>query len=179
LIRSKTSEPECNTRGKGEDEYDFTEESVAGKTVVIGMGNRYMKDDGVGIEIADELEHRFLGENVLVRTCRTVDLTLLAHYGGASKLIIVDATVSGEPPGTISRYEIVPSKAPLFSLPGLHALQLHDMLDVACQMGLLACPVIMIGIEPKDCGGGEGMSGELAEVMPRVLSEVIREIGRT
>ena len=149
-------------------------ESAGGKTVVIGLGNRYMKDDGIGIQVAEQLE-RSLGGDVVVEECQSVDIGLLAKYGGASKIILVDASKSGFPPGTISKYGIAPSKTPLVSLEGQHALQLHDMVDVANQAGLLSCPVTVVGVEPKDCGPGEGLTPELERAVPDVI-ETVREL---
>ena len=152
-------------------------EPAGGKTVVIGLGNRYMKDDGIGIQVAEELR-RSLGGDVLVEQCQSVDLGLLAKYKGASKIILVDASRSGSPPGTIAKYGIAPSKTPLVSLQGLHSLQLHDLVDVASQAGLLSCPVTVVGVEPKDCGPGEGLTPELKRAVPDAI-EAVREIVRS
>jgi hydrogenase maturation protease len=151
------------------------EKPYAGKTVVIGIGNRYLKDDGIGIEVADEVEG-VLGDGVLVCSYQSVDLSLLAQFEGASKVILVDALRSGAPPGAVSKYAIIPRKKPLDSINGLHSLELEDVFDVATQSGLLACPVTIIGVEPKDVSPGEGMSDELIRAVPRVVSAIIDEI---
>ncbi len=152
------------------------EESYAGKTVVVCVGNRYLRDDGIGIHVADQLVGHDLGEGVIVEACQTADLSLFWQYSGASKVIIVDSVKSGTPPGTVSRYTISPNQKAIASLPGLHSAQLSDMFDVASQTGLLTCPVAIIGIEPKDCGIGEGLSDELASVLPVILLEIIKEL---
>jgi hydrogenase maturation protease len=143
--------------------------------VVVGIGNRYLKDDGIGIEVADELAGS-LGDGVLVRSYQSIDLTLLAQFEGASKVILVDALRSGGPPGAVSKYAITPNKKPLDSVSGLHSLELEDVFDLATQAGLLTCPLTIIGVEPKDVSPGEGMSDELTQAVPRVLSAIVDEV---
>lgn len=156
---------------------ELGEVSFVGKTVVICLGNRYMRDDGIGIQVAEELRGRDLGKDILVYAHQTVDLSLLWVYKGASRAIFVDALKSGETPGTISKYTIVPNKDPLYRLPDPHSLQLADIFEIGSQTGLLTCPVTIIGIEPKDCSVGEGLSTELASVVPTVVNVVVKELG--
>jgi len=150
--------------------------SYAGKTVVLCLGNPYLRDDGIGCRVAEELRGSGLGENVLVETCRNADLSLLWEYEGASRIIVVDAMKAGTPPGTVSRYKISASETPLHRLRGLHTLQMSDMYDIASQAGLLKCPVTIVGVEPKDCSVGEGLSTELVNAVPLVLAEVNKEL---
>jgi len=148
------------------------DELATGKTVVLGIGNPYLGDDGVGIAVATELQHRSMGGCTLVRAHQTFDLWLLSEYSGASRLIIVDAVRSGSAPGTVTEYEVAPRPGPLSSLPGLHSLGLHDLVDFASRMGLVSCPVTVIGIEPKDCKVGEGLSPEVKRAIPEVIALV-------
>ena len=174
------TKPQSEVNSPQEEDLAFgLTESFAGKTVVIGIGNRYLRDDGIGIQVAEEFARRQLREDVLVRSFQTVDLSLLAMFEGASKIIVVDALKSGEPPGTVSRYTIIPSKVALVAIPAPHGLGLQDMFDIASQTGLLTCPVTVIGIEPRDCTAGEGVSAELFRVLPHVLDTVGQEVGRS
>jgi len=140
--------------------------------VVLGLGNQFLKDDGVGLAAARELQRQNLGEGVLVRAHQTFDLWLLSEYGEASQLIIIDAVTSGSSPGTVAEYEVAPRQGPIDSLPGLHSLKLHDLIDFASRTGLLSCPLTVIGVEPKDCGVGEGLSPEVERAIPRVVALV-------
>lgn len=152
------------------------EEGKEGKSVVLGLGNVFMRDDGIGIHVAREVGQRNLGKEVLVYDYQEMDLSLLEYFQGASKLVLVDALKSGKPPGTVSKYSIAPREDPLIQLPSLHGLQLFDIFDLANQAGLLSCPVIIVGVEPKDCSPGEEMSEELAAALPRAVDEVIKEL---
>jgi hydrogenase maturation protease len=139
---------------------------------VLGLGNPYLRDDGVGIAVAKVLQQRNMGEKVLVRAHQAFDLWLLSEFSGASRLIIIDAVKSGSAPGTVVEYEVAPLPGTLCSLPGLHSLELHDLIDFASRMGLLSCPVTIIGVEPRDCGVGEGLSPEVERAIPEVVARV-------
>ncbi len=150
--------------------------AYTGKTVVLCLGNRYMKDDAVGIRVADQLAVN--EAHVVIDSCQTADLSLLARYAGARRVVVVDALVSGSRPGTVSRFVIGPRRDPVQSLPGSHSIGLHDMFDFASQSRLLTCPVTIIGIEPRECGPGEGLSPEVEGAIPRVISEIDAELRR-
>jgi hydrogenase maturation protease len=156
---------------------DTWDASFEGKRVVIGLGNPYMKDDGVGIQAAKQLRHLDLGAGVMVFEYQTLELSLLWQFRGASKVIIVDALKSGGRAGTVSTYVITPRDGPLPALSSLHALQLYDMFDLANQAGLLPCPVTIVGVEPEDCNLGEGLTEEVSAALPRVVDAVVRELG--
>lgn len=150
------------------------DELAAGKTVVLCLGNPYLRDDGVGVAVAKELQRRNLGEGTLVRAHQTFDLWLLSEFSGASRLFIVDAVRSGSSPGTVTEFEVAPRPGPLSSLPGLHSLELHDLIDFASRMGLLSCQVTIIGVEPKNCEVGEGLSPEVERAIPEVVALVAK-----
>jgi len=155
------------------------DEPAVGKTVIIGLGNRYLGDDGIGIRVAEELRQRDLGAGVVVRTHQTFDLWLFSEYSGASGLIIIDALRSGSPPGTVTEYIVTPRPDIMTSILGLHSLGLHDLVDFASRMGLLNCPVIIVGIEPNACAVGEGLSPELEKAVPQVIARVFGKLGRS
>ena len=161
-----------NGRPAGGTPVPDSDPPVAGKTVVLGLGNRYLGDDGVGLAVADELRHAHLDTGVVVRAHQTFDLWLLSEYAGASRLIIIDAARSGAAPGTVTEYGVVPHSGPYGSIPGLHSLGLHDLADFAAQTGLLSCPLTIIGVEPKDCSVGEGLSDEVARAVHEVVALV-------
>lgn len=151
---------------------------AVGKIVVLGLGNQYMRDDGVGIAVARELQRRDFGEGVIVRTHQTFDLWLLSEYSEASRLIIIDSVKAGTRPGTVAEYEVTPRPGPFSSLPGLHSVKLHDLIDFASRTGLLSCPVTVIGVEPEDCEVGEGFSPEVERAVPEAVTRVAERIGR-
>jgi hydrogenase maturation protease len=149
----------------------------AGKKVVIGLGNLCMRDDGVGIRAAEALMERDLGENVSVQEYPDMDFTVIENLEGPSRVIVVDAVKGGREPGTISRYTLTPRKGDLAELPSLHSLKLTDIFDLAMKSGILTCPVVILGVEPRDDSPGIGLSPSVESALPKVIEAVIKELG--
>jgi hydrogenase maturation protease len=145
-------------------------------TVVIGLGNLYMKDDGVGLRVAQSLKKMELGENVVVQEYPEMDLTVIENFREASRVIVVDAVRGWKEPGTISKLAFVPRKSDLSELPSLHSLELSDVLDLASSAGILNCPVIVVGVEPKDDSLGNELTAEVEAALPKVIEAVIKEL---
>ena len=148
------------------------------KAVVIGLGNLYMRDDGVGIRVAQKLKQEELGENVSVEEYPEMDLTVIEHLRGVSRVIVVDAVRGGKEPGTVSKFEFAPRKGDLNELPSLHSLKLSDVLDLASSAGILTCPVVIVGVEPRDDSLGDELSPEVKAAIPKAIEVTIKELGR-
>jgi hydrogenase maturation protease len=146
------------------------------KAVVIGLGNLYMRDDGLGIRVAEALKERDLGESVSIQAYPEMDLTLIEKLQGTSKVIVVDAVRGGKEPGTVSKYTLTPRKGELSELPSLHSLALCDVLDLAMSSGILTCPVVIVGVEPRDDSLGEGLSSEVESALPKAIEAVMKEL---
>lgn len=69
---------------------------------VLGVGNILLSDEGVGVKAIWELKnnYKFFPEISLVDG-GTGGIFLLSEFEGVEKLIIVDAILGGNPPGTI------------------------------------------------------------------------------
>jgi hydrogenase maturation protease len=146
------------------------------KAVIIGLGNLYMKDDGLGIRVAEALMKKNLGENVSVQAYPDMDLTVIENLEGPSRVIVIDAVKGGKEPGTISKYTITSRKGDLPELPSLHSLKLSDILDLAMNSGILTCPVVILGVEPKDDSPGTGLSPSVESALPKVIEAVMKEL---
>ena len=91
---------------------------------------------------------------------------------------MVDSVKGGKEPGIVSKFEFAPRKGDLHELPSLHSLELSDVLDLASSTGILTCPVVIVGVEPKDDSLGNGLSPEVEAAVPKAIEAVIKELGR-
>ncbi len=64
------------------------------KTLVLGIGNDILGDDGVGIHIAREAARRISTPNVTVEETGAAGLSLLERIKGYDRLIIADAILT-------------------------------------------------------------------------------------
>ena len=76
------------------------------KTLILGLGNSLLSDDGVGLTIAAELKNRLNESDITVMETSVAGLSLLDLLVGYDKAIIIDAiqTLDGKP-GQIYRLD--------------------------------------------------------------------------
>ena len=106
-------------------------EATAGrvKTLVLGLGNVLMGDEGIGVHVVRALEQHTLPEGVECLDGGTGGFVLLEPLQNADYIVLVDAAADGNPIGTVTR------TTPRFSRdypPTLtaHDIGVKDLLDV-------------------------------------------------
>jgi len=71
------------------------------RTLVLGIGNLLMGDEGIGVHAVRRLEASSLPEGVDVVDGGTGGFHLLSYFEEYGSIIMIDATMDGNPPGTI------------------------------------------------------------------------------
>jgi hydrogenase maturation protease len=104
--------------------------------LVLGIGNVLMGDEGAGVAVVRDLERRALPPGVTVIDGGTGGFHLLSYLTDHDPVIMVDATMDGQPPGTVSLLE--PRYASDFprSLTA-HDIGLRDLVASAAMLGRL------------------------------------------
>jgi len=98
-----------------------TENDVKKELLVLGIGNLLMGDEGVGIHVVNHLNENYdLGE-VDILDGGTGGFHLLEYFQKYHQVLIIDATIDGQPPGTISYLK------PKFSSDYPPTLTAHDI----------------------------------------------------
>ena len=148
------------------------------KTLVLGLGNQILSDDGVGIRVVQELNNGFFAAEVTMMEASVAGLDfldLLTHYDRA---IIVDAiqTRSGTT-GQIYRLE------PEAFIATQHASSPHDVnfataLELGRRLGIpLPRRIIIYGIEVADVATfSEKCTPEIEKIVPDVVNMVKQEL---
>ncbi|OGD12970.1 MAG: hypothetical protein A2W20_03980 [Candidatus Aminicenantes bacterium RBG_16_66_30] len=83
----------------------MTAERSAGpprRTVVLGLGNILLGDEGVGVHVVEELQRSGGLPDVELVDGGTAGFSLLPYFDGAGLVVIVDAADDGAPPGTVT-----------------------------------------------------------------------------
>jgi hydrogenase maturation protease len=132
---------------------------------VIGLGNEWRSDDGVGLEVARRLGGRELAGE---------PLGLVAAFDGQEEVVLVDAVSSGAAAGTIFRFEAGAEPLPtrLFGASSTHALGLAEAVELARSLGRLPRRVLVYGIEGESFAFGTGLSPAVAAAADRLAEEV-------
>jgi hydrogenase maturation protease len=145
-------------------------------TLILGIGNILLKDEGVGVHVVQKLKEMTLPENVEVLDGGTAGLELADYIAGRKKLIVIDAVNAGGKPGTLYRLtkenlDIKPKA--IFSF---HEIDFLDALHISEVVNSKPKDVVVIGIEPKDMGIGIELSPEIEERIPRIIEIVASEL---
>ena len=119
------------------------------KTLVVGLGNPILGDDGVGWKVAENVKS-------LISSCAEVDVDCLSLGGislmerliGYGRAILIDAFASDDEPGSIRVFELdsVPDYS-AFHITSAHDTSLQNALKLGRGIGaVLPDEIIVVGI---------------------------------
>lgn len=149
------------------------------RTVVIGVGNLLLKDEGVGIHVVQALQKTPLkgdGELMVIDGGTSPDIFHLLPES-IDKLIVVDAVKGGSEPGSIYRFTPTDVAFSKGTITSVHQLGLVEGLRMMEFAEVSPKAIVIIGVEPKEIGWGLEISPELQEQVPRIIDLVKEEIG--
>jgi hydrogenase maturation protease len=122
------------------------------KTIVIGLGNPILGDDGVGWKVAEEVMKRLPEDAPVDVTCLSVGgISLMENLIGYDHAIIVDAFATDAPVGSISilKLDQLPNYSALHTTSA-HDTSLHNAMELGRTMGAqLPDDVMIVGITTR------------------------------
>jgi hydrogenase maturation protease len=145
------------------------------KRLILGIGNLLMGDEGIGIHIVRHIEKNYNLENVDIVDGGTGGFHLMEYFQTYNPVILIDATIDGNEPGTISFLK------PKFSSDYPKTLTAHDigLKDLLDSLYLLkAQPEIWlftISIPNMDTVTME-LSPEINEVIPIAAKKIVESL---
>jgi hydrogenase maturation protease len=99
----------------------FFEKDKSDCTLILGIGNYLMGDEGVGVQLIQEMAKKDLPENIDILDGGTGGFLLLNCFEAYGRIIFVDATMDGKEEGSISLIK------PKFAADFPTALSVHDV----------------------------------------------------
>lgn len=137
-------------------------------TLVLGIGNSLMTDDGAGVHAALKLSIALDGApGVTVLDAGTLSFSLLPYVEQADALIAFDAARSGLQAGEISVHEGEAfDRFVQRNGRSVHEVGLSDLLDMARLADRLPARRVLIGIEPVEVDWGLEPTRPVAESLP-------------
>lgn len=148
------------------------------RTIIIGLGNPILSDDGVGWKVVEALLSTFhFPPTTALETASLGGLSLMERLEGYQRAILIDSMQTGlQPIGTVSLF-------PLNELPNAaesHSASAHDTslmtaLETGRRMGLaLPDEVMVVAIEARTVHDfSEELSPEVADAVPRAIQMVM------
>ena len=151
-----------------------------GEILIIGCGNLLRSDDAVGPILIRRMWEIGLPEGVVCADGGTAGMDVAFQMRGKKKVIIVDACLSGEKPGTVFK---VPGKE-LENLPPLTDIHSHNFRwDNALSFGRWLLKdeypedITVYLIEAKNTDFGDVMSAEVSKSMEKLANRLVSELG--
>lgn len=151
------------------------------KTLVLGLGNPLLCDDGIGLHVARELEKQFADDPAVeVGEDYWGGLRLMERMIGYDRVIIIDAILAGGEPGTI--HLLTPDDIPTQRSASVHDVNLPTALEFGRHAGAslpTASDITLIGIEAGDVQTfDETLSPALKLSLPHAVDHVLNVLER-
>jgi hydrogenase maturation protease len=159
------------------DEHSDRGENVSSpKTVILGIGNVLLSDEGIGVHVANALSGMNLPQGVSVIEGGTDGFRLLNIITEADRLIVVDAVKGGAEPGSIYRFNVDEVKnVPSGFRTSVHQVGILEVIDLSGLIGKTPKTTV-IGVEPKSLEMSLELSPEIKEKIPRIIELVFEEL---
>jgi hydrogenase maturation protease len=145
-----------------------------GKALIVALGNPLMGDDGAGAAVLERLRQQ--GADRRARLCElgAAGVDLLIEMEGAHMLVLLDAMVSPDPPGTVRVFE----QSEIFAYAesrggGSHQPSLAETLRMAEKLALLPPRVALVGIAARQFELGAGLSPEVAAAVDQAAEAAL------
>jgi hydrogenase maturation protease len=143
--------------------------------VVVGIGDRHRRDDGVGPAVVDLLAGRGLDATLVSSDGETSALVELLR--GRDLAFLVD-TVQAEPshPGRVHRFVVTRPAYAHVCAAASHGNAVSRAVDLVRQFDRQPNQMVVFAIESADTGHGSGLSAAVAAAARRVAEEIAAEI---
>lgn len=118
--------------------------------VIVGLGSPILSDDAVGLRVVQRARELLADADVEVREAAVGGLGLLEEIAGYEVAILVDASLTGQPPGTTRRMQVAESHR-LQRLSHQHGISFEEAIEVGRQCDMkVPDPIIVYAIEVAD-----------------------------
>ncbi len=148
------------------------------KTLVLGLGNPILCDDGVGNRVADILQRKIEDPEVTVTETNAVGLGLLDVLVGYQRAIIIDAVKTRD--GKVGQvYRLIAEDFRLSQhLRSPHDVDFASALELGKRLGLsLPEEIIIFAVEVANISTfSESLTPEVEAVVPQVIQMVLDQL---
>jgi hydrogenase maturation protease len=144
--------------------------------LVIGIGNAYRRDDGVGLMVAEEIAKRGLpGVRAVIAIGEPG--AILDAWSGADRAVVVDAAMGeGLTPGRIRRWTPGDVEGP--AVVSSHALGLPQTYALGQALGQIPDELVVFTVETADVDHGLGLTPAVAAAVPELVDAILTELAR-
>lgn len=148
------------------------------KTLVLGIGNTLLSDEGIGIHVLRELQqnHKIQGD-INYLDGGTLSFTLASPIENCDQFIVIDASEIKSDPGVVKVFEN--NDMDTFITSGnkksVHEVGLVDVMSIAMLNGNLPAKRALVGIQPDSLDWGNHPTESVQQAIP-VACQQVREL---
>jgi len=144
--------------------------------LIIGIGNEYRNDDGVGLLVARKIQEAQI-PGIIIREQSGEGAALIEAWKGYEKVLLVDAVSSGAEPGTIRRIDATAQKVPTkFFHYSTHAFSVAEAVELARTLNEIPKNLVIYGIEGENFTSGNIITPALQKAALKLSQQIISEI---
>jgi hydrogenase maturation protease len=151
--------------------------SDAARAVVIGVGNEYRRDDGVGPAVLAELsalDLDGLGDVAFV-ACDGEPTQLFDAWSDVPLAVVIDAVMcTPSTPGRVHRTTLA-GEIPV-SAASTHGLGIPEAVRLGQALDRVPGQLVVFAVEAADIGFGVGLTDAVAAAVPSVVQAVRAEL---
>lgn len=149
---------------------------TARDVLLVGVGNEFRGDDGVGCYIVQKVMSRGDGR-LATRILAREGTDLIESWRGYKTVYVVDAARAGQEPGTVYRFEVPAQQLPKsIFCTSTHAFGLADVIHLAQALDALPPRLIIYGIEGESFDHGRGLTGKVKDSADKLAEELMEEV---
>ena len=148
-----------------------------GVLAVIGIGNRFRRDDAAGLEVARRVRHRVV-DDVRIVELEGEPIDALDVWAAGDEVIVADAVAGSGAVGTVHLLDASEEPIPApFRAKGTHTFSLADVVELARATERLPRSLLVYGIEGGDFSAGEGLTEPVSRAVEDSAAEIVRRVG--
>lgn len=150
-------------------------------TLVLGIGNILLSDEGFGVHAMRALSARVgVRQGVDFVDGGTLSFTLAAYIAEADSFLVFDAAELGAAPGTLKTFEGEDFDAFLNGTRKrtVHEVGLLDLVSIARLEDRLPARRMLVAAQAAEIGWGEALTPTLQDALPRAVAEGLSALHR-
>jgi len=149
-------------------------------TLVLGIGNTLLSDEGVGVHVIHHLQSQHLGDEVTLMDGGTLSFTLADPIQSCDQLIVVDASELQQQAGAVQTFEndAMDHFITTGNKKSVHEVGLVDVMSIAALSGELPARRALVGIQPQTIDWGDNPTGPVQQAIPEACRQIQQLIQR-
>ncbi len=151
-------------------------EGRTGSAVIIGVGNEFRSDDGVGLATARALRAS-VPDYVTVVELEGEATSLLEAWDGRDLAVVIDAVRGHNEAGHVYCFDALADPPPkeLFRY-STHAFGVSAAIELGRVLGKLPNRLLVYGIEGDNFGAGKGLTAEVERAVLEAKTRILHEV---